>query len=53
LSLPTPGGKNSRRKSTDSAYMLGIEDIAFINRTLVFSIEHLFLTETDLASMAG
>jgi len=33
--------------------MLGFEDIAFINCTLVFTFKHLFLTDTDLASMAG
>ncbi len=41
----------SRRRSTESAEMLGIEDIAFINSTLVFSLMHLFLTETDLDSV--
>ena len=45
--------KESRRKSTESADMLGVKDIAFINSTLVFSFKHLFLTDTDLASMAG
>ncbi len=30
--------------------MLGVNDIAFINSTLVFSLMHLFLTETDLDS---
>jgi len=33
--------------------MLGFKDIAFINSTLVFSFKHIFLTDTDLASMAG
>ena len=45
--------KESRRKSTESADMLGVRDIAFINSTLVFSFKHLFLIETDLVSMAG
>ncbi len=31
--------------------MLGVEDIAFINSSLVFSLMHLFLTETDLDSV--
>ncbi len=31
--------------------MLGVKDIAFINSTLVFSLMHLFLTETDLDSV--
>ncbi len=31
--------------------MLGVEDIASINSTLVFSLMHLFLTETDLDSV--
>ncbi len=34
-----------------SAEMLGVKDIAFINSTLVFSLMHLFLTETDLDSV--
>jgi len=41
------------RKSKESADMLGFKDIAFINGTLVFSFKHLFLTDTDPASMAG
>ncbi len=43
----------SRRKSTKSADMLGADDIAFKNSTLVFSLMHLFLTETDLDSVVG
>ncbi len=31
--------------------MLGVKDIAFINSTLVFSLMHLFLIETDLDSV--
>ncbi len=31
--------------------MLGVKDIAFINSALVFSLMHLFLTETDLDSV--
>ncbi len=31
--------------------MLGVKDIAFINSALVFSLIHLFLTETDLDSV--
>jgi len=38
---------------SESAGMLGFKDIAFINSTLVFSFKHIFLTDTDLASMAG
>ncbi len=34
-----------------SAEMLGVKDIAFVNCTLVFSLMHLFLTETDLDSV--
>ncbi len=34
-----------------SAEILGVKDIAFINNTLVFSLMHLFLTETDLDSV--
>ncbi len=34
-----------------SAEMLGVKDIAFINSTLVLSLMHLFLTETDLDSV--
>ncbi len=41
----------SRRRSTESAEMLGFKDIAFINSALVFSLMHLFLTETDLDSV--
>ncbi len=41
----------SRRRSTESAEMLGVKDIAFINSTLVFSLMHLFLIETDLDSV--
>jgi len=33
--------------------LLVIKDIAFINSTPVFSFKHLFLTDTELASMAG
>ncbi len=33
--------------------MLGVKDIAFINSTLVFSLMHLFLTETDLDSVVA
>ncbi len=43
--------KESRRRSTESAEMLGVKDIAFINSALVFSLMHLFLTETDLDSV--
>ncbi len=43
--------KESRRRSTESAEMLGVKDIASINSTLVFSLMHLFLTETDLDSV--
>jgi len=45
--------KESRRKSTESADMLGFRDIAFMNSTPEFSFKHPFLTDTDLASMAG
>ncbi len=31
--------------------MLRVKDIAFINSALVFSLIHLFLTETDLDSV--
>ncbi len=41
----------SRRRSTESAEMLGVKDIAFINSALVFSLMHFFLTETDLQSV--
>jgi len=33
--------------------MLIVKDIALMNSTVVFSFKHLFLTETDLASMTG
>ncbi len=33
----------SRRRSTESAEILGVKDIAFINNALVFSLMHLFL----------
>ncbi len=33
--------------------MCGVKDIAFINSTLVFSLMHLFLTETDLDSVVA
>ncbi len=45
--------KESRRRSTESAEMLGVKDIAFINSILVFSLMHLFLTETDLDSVVA
>jgi len=38
----------SRRRSTESAEMHSVKDIAFINSALVFSLMHLFLTEKDL-----
>ncbi len=41
----------SRRRSIESAEILGVKDIAFINSALVFSLMHLFLTETDLDSV--
>ncbi len=41
----------SRRRSTVSAEKLGVKDIAFIISALVFSLMHLFLTETDLDSV--
>ncbi len=41
----------SWRRSTESAEMIGVKDIAFINSALVFSLMHLFLTETDLDSV--
>ncbi len=41
----------SRRRSTASAEMLGVKDIAFIYSALVFSLMHFFLTETDLDSV--
>ncbi len=41
----------SRRRSSESAEMLGVKDIAFINSALVFSLMHLFLTETALDSV--
>ncbi len=43
----------SRRRSTESAEMRGVKDTAFINSTLVFSLMHLFLTETDLDSVVA
>ncbi len=43
--------KESRRRSTESAEMLGVEDIASIISTLVFPLMHLFLTVTDLDSV--
>ncbi len=33
--------------------MLGVEEIASINSILVFSLMHLFLTETDLDSVVA
>ncbi len=41
----------SRRRSTESAEMLWVKDIAFINTAVVFSSMYLFLTETDLDSV--
>ncbi len=41
----------SRRRSTESAEMLGVKDIAFINSAVLFSSMYLFLTETDLDSV--
>ncbi len=41
----------SRRRSTKSKEMLGVKGIAFIKSALVFSLMHLFLTETDLDSV--
>ncbi len=34
-----------------SAEVLGVKYIAFINSALVFSLMHLYLTETDLDSV--
>ncbi len=34
-----------------SEEMFGVKDIAFINSTLMFSLMHLFLIETDLDSV--
>ncbi len=36
---------NKSRRSTESAEMLGVKDIAFINSALVFSLMHFFLTD--------
>ncbi len=41
----------SWRRSTESAEILCVKDIAFINSTIVCSLMHLYMTETDLDSV--
>ncbi len=53
ISSVTLTSEESRRRLTESVDMHGVKDIVYINITLVFSLMHHFLTDTDIESVVA